>query len=277
MAASLAHRSIDLPPGLPPGRTAAWPQGPRSLNFRPSAAPNVVEAPQPAGLPVVFWADADAATVEPHAQMLRRSGFEVRRFDSLAELEAAMAVVEPGLVILDAAMPGEDPLAFCGRVSAEGGMPVMLFSAAADTLDRVAGLESGADEYLHKSSHPLELLARARALLRRARRSARSEPAGAWSLDVLTGLLTGPSGRCVRLSPSESALLKVFSERPNEVLYRQELMTLLHGEAAEGLTSRLVDTRVARLRKALEACDAGGDLIRTLRGGGYLFHADIAG
>jgi two-component system OmpR family response regulator len=226
---------------------------------------------------VVFWADPDTAAVEPHAQMLRRSGFEVRCFDTLAELHAAFAAGEPSLVILETAMPGEDPLALCGRLSIETSTPVMLFSAEADTLDRVAGLESGADEYLHKASHPLELLARARALVRRARRNGRAEPAGAWSVDMMTGLLTGPSGRCVRLSPSEAALLKIFSERPNEVLYRAELMRLLHGEAAQGLTPRLVDTRVARLRKALDACDAGGDLIRTLRGGGYLFHAAAAG
>ncbi len=272
MAGSLAHRPTD------PDRSrgAAWPPAVRSLSFRPPA-PQPAEATRPQGLPVVFWADPDTAAVEPHAQMLRRSGFEVRCFDTLAELHAAFAAGEPSLVILETAMPGEDPLALCGRLSIETSTPVMLFSAEADTLDRVAGLESGADEYLHKASHPLELLARARALVRRARRNGRAEPAGAWSVDMMTGLLTGPSGRCVRLSPSEAALLKIFSERPNEVLYRAELMRLLHGEAAQGLTPRLVDTRVARLRKALDACDAGGDLIRTLRGGGYLFHAAAAG
>ncbi|MGA0604801.1 response regulator transcription factor [Phenylobacterium sp. VNQ135] len=270
MAASLAHRSDDGGRGR-----LAWPQPPRRVAFRPPGAP-VAESGGSTNPPLVYWADPDLASVEAHVQMLRRSGFEVRGFDTLAELEAARAEVEPSLVILDTAIPGEDPLALCGRLAEEAGTPVMLFSAAADTLDRVAGLESGADEYLHKSSHALELLARARALLRRVRRTGRVEPPGGWELDMLTGLLTGPSGRCVRLSPSEAELLKVFSERPNEVLYRPELMALLHGEAAEGLTPRLVDTRVARLRKALDACDAGGDLIRTLRGGGYLFHAAVA-
>lgn len=270
MAASLAQRSDDASRG----RVAGWPQA-RRLAFRPQSGA-AVEATEARGLPLVYWADPDAAAVEAHVQMLRRSGFEVRRFDTLVDLEAARAEAEPSLVILETAMPGEDPLALCGRLSEETSTPVMLFSAAADTLDRVAGLESGADEYLHKSSHALELLARARALLRRARRSGRAEPVGGWSLDILTGLLTGPSGRCVRLSPSEAELLKIFSERPNEVLYRPELMALLHGAAAEGLTPRLVDTRVARLRKALDACEAGGELIRTLRGGGYLFHVSVA-
>ncbi|WP_309091070.1 response regulator transcription factor [Phenylobacterium sp.] len=272
MAALLALRPVD-----PDARAMPWSQGLRSLSFRPAGAAEAPEAPHALGPALIFWADPDAAAVEPHAQMLRRSGFEVRRFDTLAELEAAMAAAQPSLVILDTAMPGEDALALCGRLSGEADTPVMLFSAAAETLDRVAGLESGADEYLHKAAHPLEVLARTRALLRRARRQVRTKSPGAWSLDMLTGLVTGPSGRCVRLSPSEATLLKLFSERPNEVLYRQELMALLHGEAAGGLTPRLVDTRVARLRKALDACDAGGDLIRTMRGGGYLFHAAVGG
>lgn len=271
MAGSLAHLPAE------PYRPArqAWPQPARSLTFRPPVPAGAEAARAAEEPPVVFWADPDAAAVEPHAQMLRRAGFEVRRFDTLAELDQALAAAEPSLAILETALPGEDTFALCGRLAAETDTPVMLFSAAADTLDRVAGLDSGADEHLHKSSHPLELLARARALLRRARRGRRAEPAGAWSLDLPSGLLTGPSGRCVRLSPSEAALLRIFSERPNEVLYRAELVALLHGEAAEGLTPRLVDTRVARLRKALDACDAGGELIRTLRGGGYLFHADV--
>jgi two-component system OmpR family response regulator len=274
MAGSLAHSINDIGRG----RIPAWPQTQRRLAFRPPGGVPSAERVESSGAPLVFWADPDAASVEAHVQMLRRSGFEVRRFDTLAELEAACLDAEPSLVVLETAMPGEDPLALCGRLAEETATPVMLFSAAADTLDRVAGLESGADEHLHKSSHALELLARARALLRRARRlgGAGGESPGAWTLDMLTGLLTGPAGRCVRLSPSEAELLKIFSDRPNEVLYRPELMTLLHGEAAEGLTPRLVDTRVARLRKALDACDAGGDLIRTLRGGGYLFHAAVA-
>lgn len=254
----------------------AWPQPARKVAFRPPGGPAAAEAREPAGPSLVYWADPDAAAVEGHIQMLRRSGFEVRRFDTLAELETAWALAEPSLVVLETVMPGEDPLALCGRLAEETGAAVMLFSAAADTLDRVAGLESGADEYLHKSAHALELLARVRALLRRARRGERPAAPDGWTLDMLTSLLTGPSGRCVRLSPSEAELLKIFSQRPNEVLYRSELMTLLHGEAAEGLTARLVDTRVARLRKALDACDAGGELIRTLRGGGYLFHAVVS-
>lgn len=273
MAGSLAQSSDD--PSL--GRARTWPQPARRLAFRPTGATLAAAAARPPGLPVVFWADPDAAAVETHIQMLRRSGFEVRRFDTLAELESARALSQPSLIVLETVMPGEDSLALCSRLAEEAGVPLMLFSAAADTLDRVAGLESGADEYLHKSAHALELLARARALLRRAHRaSARDEAAGAWTLDMLTGLLTGPTGRCVRLSPSEAELLKIFSERPNEVLYRPELMALLHGAAAGGLTPRLIDTRVARLRKALDACEAGGDLIRTLRGGGYLFHAAVA-
>ncbi len=269
MAASLAS--------IPDGRGPAgpWPEAARRLVFRPPVAPAPSQPLEPPGPVLTYWADPDAAAVEGHVQMLRRSGFEVRRFDTLAAMEAARAEAEPDLLILETAMPGEDPLALCGRLARETRTPLMLFSAAADTLDRVAGLESGADEYLHKSSHALELLARARALLRRARRTAGAEPAGTWSLDILTGLVTGPSGRCVRLSPSEATLLQIFSARPNEALYRPELMRLLHGEAAEGLTPRLIDTRVARLRKALDACDAGSDLIRTLRGGGYLFHATV--
>jgi two-component system OmpR family response regulator len=153
----------------------------------------------------------------------------------------------------------------------------MVMATAADTLDRVAGLEFGADDVLAKTTHPLELLARVRALLRRAARHTRREAEAAldtWRFDAELGYVTSPKGRTVRLSPADAALLSALAARPGEVLPREALVALLHGDggAAGG---RSIDARVARLRRTLSACDGAGELIKTLRGGGYLFQAQV--
>lgn len=231
----------------------------------------------PSGSTRVLWIDPDHDGVESGLEMLRRHGFEVER---AATVEAARPVLEgegADLVILETALPDADGLALCRRLSEAETAPVLVVSKAADTLDRVAGLEFGADDVLPKTIHPLELLARVRALLRRAARQARQAAESAlatWRFDAELGYVTSPSGRTVRLSPADSALLRVLAARPGEVLPREALVSHLHGDggAAGG---RSIDARVARLRRTLSACDGAGDLIKTLRGGGYLFQAQV--
>lgn len=236
--------------------------------FRPAAAQ---------GSPRVLWIDADAAAIEPGLDMLRRHGFEVERAESVAQAQPSLDREDADLVILETALPDADGLALCRRLSEAETAPVLLFAKAAETLDRVAGLEFGADDVLAKTTHPLELLARVRALLRRsardARRAARVEQA-AWRFDAELGYVTAPSGRAVRLSPADAALLRALAARPGEVLRREALIALLHGDGAPA-GGRSIDARVARLRRTLAACDGAGDLIKTLRGGGYLFQAQV--
>jgi len=246
-----------------------------AYEFAAGAAP--VRPPQPAGAPRVLWIDSDPAAIEPGVDMLRRHGFEVARAESAAEAQPVLDAAAADLVILETALPDADGLALCRQLSEADTAPVLVVAKAADTLDRVAGLEFGADDVLPKTTHPLELLARVRALLRRAARHARRAAEAAletWRFDAELGYVTSPSGRTVRLSPADSALLRALAARPGEVLRRDALVKLLHGEGGTA-GGRSIDARVARLRRTLSACDGAGELIKTLRGGGYLFQAQV--
>jgi two-component system OmpR family response regulator len=230
------------------------------------------------GSPRVLWIDADPAAVESGLEMLRRHGFDVEQTASAAAAQSVLDGPGADLVILDTALPDADGLALCRRLSEAETAPVLVVSRAADTLDRVAGLEFGADDVLPKTIHPLELLARVRALLRRATRQARQAAESAlatWRFDAELGYVTSPSGRTVRLSPADTALLRVLAGRPGEVLPRDALVAQLHGGDGGAAGGRSIDARIARLRRTLSACDGAGELIKTLRGGGYLFQAQV--
>ncbi|RAK63309.1 response regulator transcription factor [Phenylobacterium kunshanense] len=248
-----------------------------AIEFAAGATP--VRPATAQGSPRVLWIDADPSAIEAGVEMLRRHGFEV---EQAATADAARTVLDgPGgadLVILETALPDADGLALCRRLSEAETAPVMVVASAADTLDRVAGLEFGADDVLPKTIHPLELLARVRALLRRAARQARQASEAelaTWRFDAELGYVTSPSGRTVRLSPADAALLQLLAARPGEVLPRDALVAQLHGGDRAAAGGRSIDARVARLRRTLSACDGAGDLIKTLRGGGYLFQAQV--
>ena len=246
-----------------------------AFDFAAGAAP--LRNPAGHGALRVLWIDADSGAIEPGLEMLRRHGFEVERAGSVGEAQPTLDREDADLVILDTELPDADGLALCRKLSEAEAAPVLLFSKAADTLDRVAGLEFGADDVLAKTTHPLELLARVRALLRRATRNARKAAAEAletWRFDAELGYVTSPKGRTVRLSPADAALLRALAARPGEVLPRDALVALLHGDGSTA-GGRSIDARVARLRRTLSACDGAGDLIKTLRGGGYLFQAQV--
>jgi two-component system OmpR family response regulator len=238
-----------------------------------AAAP--LSAPQRA--PRVLWIDADAQAIGAGVEMLRGHGFEVACVASAADAQPVLEAQGADLVILETSLPDADGLALCRRLADSEAAPVLVVARAADTLDRVAGLEFGADDVLSKATHPLELLARVKALLRRAARHARRAAAAAletWRFDAELGYVTAPSGRMVRLSPADAALLRALAARPGQVLPRETLLAQLHG-AGGSASGRSIDARVARLRRTLSACDGAGDFIKTLRGGGYLFQAQV--
>ncbi len=248
-----------------------------ALAFEFAAGANPVRPPVAQGSPRVLWIDADAEAIEPGLEMLRRHGFDVARADSAAEAQPTLDGEGCDLVILETALPDADGLALCRKLSEAETAPVLVVARAADTLDRVAGLEFGADDVLPKTTHPLELLAKVRALLRRAARQARHTAQATletWRFDAELAYVTAPSGRTVRLSPADAALLRALAARPGVVLPRDALVTLLHGEGSS-TGGRSIDARVARLRRTLSACDGAGDMIKTLRGGGYLFQAQV--
>ena len=223
---------------------------------------------------------------EPLGQYVRRHGF---RASLAADAREARESVEGGaidLVVLDVMMPGEDGLSLCRWLVARGGPPVILLTAMADETDRVVGLELGADDYVVKPFNPREMLARIRAVLRRAAPSRPTVPGGlrrfapfpdgpGWTHDPAARTVRPDSGPTVELTSGESRLLGVFLDHPRKVLSRDRLLDLTAGREAKAY-DRAIDNAVSRLRRKLESDPARPSLIVTQWGGGYALAADVA-
>ena len=225
--------------------------------------------PPPEGAPRVLIVDDDADIRTGLAEVFARAGFNAASAPDAAAMDGA------DLVVLDLMMPGEDGLSAARRLAARGWPPVIMLSALGDDADRIVGLEVGADDYLAKPCNPRELVARARAVLRRARDAeARRGAAEAvrfagFRFDFARRELVDPDGVLVTLSTGEFRLLRAFIERPQRVLSRDQLLDLAFSGDGD-VFDRAVDVQVSRLRRKLER-DGGGELIRTVRGEGYLF------
>jgi two-component system OmpR family response regulator len=216
--------------------------------------------------------------------LFRREGFEAAACENAAALDVLMANVRPALVVMDVMMPGEDGLSVCRRLAANGGPPVILVTARGEDIDRIIGLEVGADDYLPKPFNPRELVARARAVLRRTSRAAPDPAAVAsdaevfrfegWSLDTGSRALVDPAGQAVELSAGEYDLLTAFINHPQRVLSRDFLMDWTKGRESTAF-DRSVDVMMSRLRRKLGDDSAAPRFIRTVRNGGYLFAAPV--
>ena len=226
--------------------------------------------------------DDDVEVLDLLQKFLRQHGYEVDVASDGPGLWQALERRVPDLVILDVMLPGDSGLVLCQRLRAEHKVAVIMLTAMGELSDRVVGLELGADDYLTKPFAARELLARVRAVLRRAGAtgdgavtSPRSvlEFAG-WQLEVLRRELRSPEGVLIPLSNGEFELLLVFAEHPRRVLSRQQLLDLARGEAHEAY-DRSIDVQVSRLRRKLETDDSTAPLIRTLRNVGYLFTATV--
>ncbi|MDO1559641.1 response regulator [Brevundimonas sp. 2R-24] len=224
--------------------------------------------------------DDDPGIREVLSEYLARHGFQVMTAADASQAEPLLDQAD--LVVLDLMLPGEDGLSICRRLSARG-VPVVMLSAMGEDVDRIVGLELGADDYLGKPCNPRELLARVRAVLRRRAGSSDGSappvfaaPAclafGAWTLDLMARRLSGPRGD-TPLSTGEFNLLKTMAERPRRVLTRDQLLDLSRGDACDAF-DRAIDVQISRLRKKL-AADGGQDPIRTVRGVGYVFEAEV--
>jgi DNA-binding response OmpR family regulator len=202
-------------------------------------------------------------------------GFAVDLAADGEEMRSVMLREAPDVVVMDLMLPGTDGLALTREIRARSSVPILMLSARGEEIDRVVGLEVGADDYLAKPFSPRELLARLRALLRRAQPAAmvaRQEGIefGPFRLDLNARRLLR-EGVDVDLSSAEFDLLKVFAERPGRVLSRDVLLDLLKGYERDPF-DRTVDNRVARLRRRIEPDPARPVFIRTVRGEGYLFN-----
>jgi len=229
----------------------------------------------------ILMVDDDPGIRDVVSDFLGKHGYKVETAGDAAEMDRALERGPVDLIVLDIMMPGEDGLAVCRRLtSAEAAPPIIMLSAMGEDTDRIVGLELGADDYLAKPCNPRELLARVRAVLRRAEQRTSTGELGAgcefagWRLDLVRCELRSPAGVVVNLSSGEFSLLRAFVERPQRVLTRDQLLEFARGPDSDAF-DRAIDVQISRLRRKLD--DGGGshDLIRTIRNEGYMFTAKV--
>jgi two-component system OmpR family response regulator len=216
------------------------------------------------------------------ARYLGEHGYRVSVADSAAALRRLLQRGAPDLVVLDIMMPGEDGLSVCRDLRTTGNLPIILLTAVAEDTDRIVGLEMGADDYVTKPFNPRELLARVKAVLRRAQslppRQAlpRSKAIcfDRWTLEVGRRELVSADGVAVPLSTAEFRLLSALLDHPGLVLTRDQLLDLTVGRAAD-VYDRSIDNQVSRLRRKIEIDPKNPLLIKTHWGGGYSFAAEV--
>ena len=188
------------------------------------------------------------------------------------------------LILLDLMLPGEDGLSLCRAIRAESNTPIIMLTAKGDEVDRVIGLEMGADDYLPKPFGSRELIARIKAVLRRGNEKLPTTKStqrpkryhfDRWTLDTGARELLRDDGITVPLSTGEYDLLIALAERPQRVLNRDQLLDLARGRSAAGL-DRSIDTQVSRLRKKLERDSSDPKIIKTVWGGGYMFTPTVS-
>lgn len=210
-------------------------------------------------------------------------GYDVEAVGSGALMDRALTRGMPELVILDIMLPGEDGLSICRRLRTRSRVPILMLTAKHDDIDRIIGLEIGADDYLGKPFHPRELLARIRALLRRASgplsagvpERRRRRFAGLLA-DLDARAVTDERGQRVLLTTAEFDLLTCFLERPGRVLSRDQLLDWTRGRAGGDPFDRTIDVTVSRLRSKLaRGLGEAEQPITTVRNVGYLFSADV--
>ncbi len=236
-----------------------------------------------AGAPHILIVDDHREIRELVTRALVKEGFRV---SSAADGRAMQKAISDGridLILLDLMLPGEDGLSLCRTLRAKSAIPIIMLTAKGDEIDRVIGLEMGADDYLPKPFGSRELIARIRAVLRRGQRgdaAAADKPAqyrfDRWRLDTAARELLRDDGVTVPLSTGEYDLLLAFVERPQRVLSREQLLDLARGRAAANF-DRAIDTQVSRLRRKIERDAADPKIIKTVWGGGYTFTAAVTG
>lgn len=230
----------------------------------------------------ILVVDDDPGIRDSIARFLGQHGYAVDVAAAPEPMRALLDKTRYDLIVLDVMMPGEDGLSALRRLAQDpAAPPVIMLSAVGTDVDRIVGLEIGADDYLVKPCNPRELLARIRTVLRRGRRAARTPGRerqemrlsfAGWTLDPLSRQLTDPAGVLVQLSDGEFRLLLALAEHPRRVLTRDQLLDFSRGTDTEAY-DRAIDVQISRLRRKLAG--EGEELIRTVRGEGYLFTAAV--
>lgn len=216
-------------------------------------------------------------------QYLSSEGYRVSAASDGVSMRKVMTQTPIDLVILDLMLPGEDGLTLARQLREESTVGIIILTGRGETVDRIIGLEMGADDYLPKPFHLRELLARVKSVLRRAStRAQKEQPSGTrssarfagWQLDLATRELLSPTGGEVRLTTGEFDLLAAFVNNANQVLSRDRLLDLARNREA-GPFDRTIDVQVGRLRRKLEPDPARPTMIKTVRGTGYIFTPSV--
>jgi DNA-binding response OmpR family regulator len=231
--------------------------------------------------PHIFVVDDEAAARDMVGDYLKLHGFKVTLCDGGKSLRQALAKDKPDLIVLDLNMPEEDGLSIVRDLKKSANVPVIMLTATASPIDRVVGLELGADDYLAKPAELRELVARIRSVIRRAQAAAAAPPGGArekvrfgtkW-LDLEARVLQDEEGVDHPLTTSEFNLLKAFADHPRRVLSRERLLDLANARDPDAF-DRAIDVRITRIRRKIEPDPNHPRIIRTIRGAGYVFSPD---
>ena len=197
------------------------------------------------------------------------------------EMDRVLADARVDLIVLDLMLPGEDGLSLCRRLRDTSAIPILMLTAKSEEIDRIVGLETGADDYLGKPFNPRELLARIRAILRRGTGDDRREDETprrlqfqGWTLDTGLRQVLSPEGARIAITGAEFDLLHALCQRPGRVLSRDQLLDLTQGRAA-GPYERSIDVLISRIRQKIEQDPRNPEIIRTIRSGGYLFAPEV--
>ena len=230
--------------------------------------------------PHILIVDDDREIRDLLARFLAKHGYRVEVAADGRAMRKTLEEWRIDLVVLDLMLPGEDGLVLCRRLRAESNIPVIMLTAMGEDIDRIVGLEIGADDYVPKPFNPRELLARIKAVLRRAgeapaaagavQRDGSARGFAGWRLEPAARRLTAPDGAGVELTAGEFELLVALVEHPQRVMSREQLLDLTRGREAAPF-DRSIDVQVSRLRRKIETDPSKPEMIKTVRNGGYVF------
>ena len=232
------------------------------------------------GKPHIVVVDDEADIRETIQDYLELHGFAVTAVEGGEALRQLIEAQAVDLVLLDINMPGEDGLSLARFLRERGGVGIVMLTAAGEVVDKIVGLEVGADDYIAKPFDLRELMARTKAVLRRIQAQPAAEESAARRdnrvtfgdclLDLDSHKLFGGDGQEIAITSMEFDLLKVFAEHPNRVLNRDQLLDMAHNRGWEPF-DRSIDIRITRLRKKIEADPSKPQVIKTVRGAGYIY------
>lgn len=235
--------------------------------------------------PRLLIVDDDYEIRQLLANFLSKYGYQISAAANGKDMFAQLEKQDFDLIILDIMMPGDDGFSLCKQLRKDSNLPIIMLSAIGEETDRIIGLEVGADDYLPKPFNPRELVARIKAILRRSQHPNDPEEEEKtndtdilvfcdWVIDKSTRKLLDPKGIEIILSAGEYTLLAAFLDHPRRVLSRDQLLEITHNRSA-GPFDRSIDIQVSRLRQKIEKDPKQPELIKTVRGGGYMFTAKV--